>query len=84
MFRFRSLILIPPQPLQQAMLARISDGTALALHEPQYNMLSCLQHPLPNSNQWGLELLATAADPRVHKRSEAQRWLSHAIQTGCD
>jgi hypothetical protein len=44
MFRFRSLILIPPQPLQQAMLARISDGTALALHEPQYNMLSCLQH----------------------------------------
>ena len=76
MFRFRSLILIPPQPLQQAMLARISDGTALALHEPQYNMLSyAFSTRYQNSNQWGLELLATAADPRVHKRSEAQRWL---------
>jgi hypothetical protein len=83
MFRFRSLILIPPQPLQQAMLARISDGTALALHEPQYNMLSYLS-TATKFESVGAGIAGTAADPRVHKRSEAQRWLSHAIQTGCD
>lgn len=69
--------LVPAPALQAPLLALLTDpGRALALHTRDYNMVS---YPwstrYQQSNQWGIELLAAAAEPGVVAREQAQAWL---------
>jgi hypothetical protein len=68
-----------PEPAWQAPLHALLNDRArsIALHTRDYNMVS---YPwstrYQQSNQWALETLATAAEPGVSTRDQAQAWLS--------
>ena len=75
-FRFDSLLIIPSDALQTALLQRIDNGQAKKIHEQKYNMLSyAYSTRYQNSNQWVLETLAAASDNNVQTREDAQHWL---------
>jgi len=78
LYRHEARILVPG-PALQARLAQVMGGRApRRLHEPRYNMLSYVYSTrYQNSNQWVLELLASAAAApgQVETRAEAQAWL---------
>jgi hypothetical protein len=69
--------LVPAPALQGPLLAALHDPErARAVHTRDYNMLG---YPwstrYQQSNQWGIELLAAAAEPGVRSRDQAQAWL---------
>ncbi|HSX95445.1 MAG TPA: DUF2145 domain-containing protein [Hydrogenophaga sp.] len=69
--------LVPAPALQGPLLTALHDPErARALHTRDYNMLG---YPwstrYQQSNQWGIELLAAAAEPGVRSRDQAQAWL---------
>jgi hypothetical protein len=78
LYRYEARILLPG-PALQARLAGVMAGRApRRMHEPRYNMLSYVYATrYQNSNQWVLELLASAgaAPGQVETRAEAQAWL---------
>ncbi|MBR7799568.1 DUF2145 domain-containing protein [Undibacterium fentianense] len=80
-FRYEALILIPRPAFQQRLSSTLSSAIVRTLHEAHYNMLA---YPFSvryqNSNQWALELLASAFanDLSITSREQAQNWLQTA------
>jgi len=77
LWRHEASWLVPAPALQAPLLATLSaPQRALALHTRDYNMVS---YPwstrYQQSNQWGIEVLAAAAEPGVDSREQAQAWL---------
>lgn len=70
--------IVPLAPeVQQPLLAALRDNRrAAALHTPAYNMVA---YPwavrYQQSNQWAIETLASALEPAVRNREQAQAWL---------
>jgi hypothetical protein len=67
-----------PAPEAQAKLAALlqDERRAVALHERRYSIVSyAWGRKYQQSNQWALETLASAMDPAVRSRPEAQAWL---------
>ena len=84
-FQYESLILIPQTQLQEKILATLNSPIAKNLHFSQYNMLAFpFSTQYQNSNQWVLEVLATALSRQlsnennantINERIKAQAWL---------
>ena len=79
--RHQAQLIVPAPALQQRLAQELAARTPLRLHEPHYSMLSyAWSTRYQNSNQWVLEMLATAAAApgQVATRAEAQQWLDDA------
>lgn len=77
LWRHEATWLVPAPALQAPLLAALNESQrAIALHTRDYNMVS---YPwstrYQQSNQWGIEMLAAAAEPGVQGREQAQAWL---------
>ena len=78
LWKMEAAILIPSQPIQQRLAAILGSRGHLSLHEAQYNMVAYpYSTKYQNSNQWALEVIATAEarDAVVTSREQAQHWL---------
>ncbi len=63
-FAFEILLLLPPAAVQPKLQQLLQSEQALQAHHPAYNMLAYpFDLTYQNSNQWGLELLATLLSP---------------------
>lgn len=77
---YEALIVAPSFPMQVRLQRAFFSPTARQLHEHEYNMIA---HPFStqyqNSNQWVLEVMASALAPagQVGSRLAAQDWLKH-------
>lgn len=81
MVRFEALVLLPSAATQQRLATALAGGLPRQMHEPRYNMVAyAYSTEYQNSNQWALELLASASagDLPIATRSEAQAWLKAA------
>jgi hypothetical protein len=81
-FAYESAILVP-SPLVQQRLEKtlVSSSQARRLHDSRYNVVAYpFATQYQNSNQWALEVLASAlaSENDVATRAEAQRWLKSA------
>lgn len=76
-FAFEMLLLLPPPAVQPKLQQLLQSEQALQAHHPVYNMLAYpFDLTYQNSNQWGLELLATLLSPTVlANRQAVQHWL---------
>jgi hypothetical protein len=85
-FQYESLILIPQAQFQEKILATLNSPIAKNLHFSQYNMLAFpFSMQYQNSNQWVLEVLASALSTELasapsyediaNYRIKAQSWL---------
>ena len=77
LWRFEAAWMVPTPALQAPLHAVLTDpARSIALHTRAYNMLS---YPwatrYQQSNQWALETLASAVEPGVATREQAQAWL---------
>ncbi len=77
LWRYEATWLVPAPALQSPLLAALNDPRRpVALHTRDYNMVS---YPwstrYQQSNQWGIEMLAAAAEPAITGREQAQAWL---------
>ena len=74
-----ALVLTPPPPVATRLKAALSDPEELhRLHQRKYNMVAYpFSTKYQNSNQWVLEVLASAeaTDIHVRTREQAQDWL---------
>ncbi|HEX8986626.1 MAG TPA: DUF2145 domain-containing protein [Rhodocyclaceae bacterium] len=82
LFAYEAGILLLPDDMQ-ARLAKVlvSTNRVMRLHERKYNVVAYPFSTLyQNSNQWALEVLASAMAPEgdVATRAEAQKWLKEA------
>lgn len=79
MFRFDTLLLIPPKPIADALLARLRQPQTLrSLFDPHYNMVAFpFSTRYQNSNAWVLETIASvqAREVPIRNRQQAQAWL---------
>jgi hypothetical protein len=68
---------VPTREVQQQMLALLKDNAQVArLHEPRYNLVAYpWAQRYQQSNQWAIETLALAMQPRAVSRQRAQAWL---------
>lgn len=68
---------VPAVQLQAPLLALLTDPVRnTQLHEPAYNMVSYAWGTrYQQSNQWAIETMAMAAEPRITQRVQAQAWL---------
>jgi hypothetical protein len=73
-------IVVPRPDVQARLLPRLKDtAITAALHTRRYSMLSYpWAHRYQQSNQWAMEILASAMDERATDRAGAQRWLKQA------
>ena len=82
LFRFDTLLLIPPEPVANALLTRIQQPKTLrSLFDPHYNMIAFpFSTRYQNSNAWVLETIvsAQAKDTPIGNREQAQAWLKTA------
>lgn len=82
LFRFDTLLLIPPEPIADALLTRIQQPKTLrSLFDPHYNMIAFpFSTRYQNSNAWVLETIvsAQAKDTPIGNREQAQAWLKTA------
>jgi hypothetical protein len=78
-FTLDSLVMVPPSKVAARLKEALADPAALRrLHQNKYNMVAYpFSTKYQNSNQWVLELLASAeaSDVRVRTREQAQDWL---------
>jgi hypothetical protein len=88
MFAWDALIITPSPELQTQIVAQLKNTSTLQnLHQPHYNMLAYpFSTQYQNSNQWVLEVLATAMNGAVNVTSQAdrgasQQWLKQAGYT---
>lgn len=75
--RFEAVLLIPTPQWQAVLRERLSDrASLLRLHERRYNLVA---YPwstrYQQSNQWVLEMIASARLPVTADRAQAQGWL---------
>ena len=80
MWRYEATWRPAPREWQDAMWSLLQDNRrALTLHQPRYSMVSYAWGTrYQQSNQWAIELLALAAEPRLQQlgqRAQAQAWL---------
>jgi hypothetical protein len=63
--------------VQQRLLPLLRDNARVGrLHEPRYNMVAYpWAQTYQQSNQWAIETLASALEPGVRTRQQAQSWL---------
>lgn len=62
-FAYDTLIVVPAPELQARLAERLLSDQPKRLHDPRYNMLGHVRSPhSQNSNQWVLELVASALD----------------------
>jgi len=77
LFRFEALVLLPSVELQARLVEAVAQGAARGLHQPAYSLIA---HPYSaryqNSNQWLLELVASAAAGTGSGRAAAQAQLA--------
>ncbi|MES2771278.1 MAG: DUF2145 domain-containing protein [Pseudomonadota bacterium] len=82
LFAYEAGILLLPAELQQRLeKILVSAKQSKRLHEPKYSVVAYPFNTLyQNSNQWALEVLASAMAPEgdVATRAEAQKWLQEA------
>ena len=76
-FRYDAAYVVLTPAAQAALLPLLRDNDRLVVvHTPAYSVVA---YPwatkYQQSNQWALETLASAMEPRVHSRSQAQAWL---------
>ena len=75
MFRYEAVVLVPSRETQDRLAAAIADGSARALHQPNYSLIA---HPYSrsyqNSNQWPLELAAVqlSGSPATREAAHAR------------
>lgn len=76
-FAFEILLLLPPPAIQPKLQQMLMSEQALTAHQADYNMMAYpFDLTYQNSNQWGLELLATLLSPTpLANRAAVQRWL---------
>lgn len=79
MFSYDALIMVPPKPVADRLLERMSNPAELrALHNPAYSLVA---YPFSlryeNSNTWVLETTAVAEsrEAKIGNREQAQAWL---------
>jgi hypothetical protein len=81
-FTLDALILVPPQKVAAKLQDALADPALLRrFHQRKYNMVAYPFSTLyQNSNQWVLEILASAeaSDIKVRTREQAQSWLKMA------
>lgn len=77
LWRHEAVWVVPAQALQQALYTLLTDPQrSLRLHERRYNMVAYpWSTSYQQSNQWGIETLAMAAEPDLTTRAQAQAWL---------
>ncbi|WP_241132970.1 DUF2145 domain-containing protein [Achromobacter insuavis] len=79
LFRFDTLLLIPPKPIADTLLTRMQQPQTLrSLFDPHYNMIAFpFSTRYQNSNAWVLETIASAhaKDTPIGNREQAQTWL---------
>lgn len=81
LWRMEAVILVPPSALQQRLAAILAERKHVPLHHSQYSMVAYpFSTRYQNSNQWTLEVLATASarDVDLESREQAQGWLKLA------
>jgi hypothetical protein len=73
-------IVVPRPDVQARLLPRLKDAAITApMHTRRYSMLSYpWAHRYQQSNQWAMEVLASAMAEGVTDRAGAQRWLKQA------
>lgn len=76
-WRFEAAWVTPAEPLQARLLPLLQSRVrAVGLHERRYSVVA---YPwsarYQQSNQWLIEVLAAAMEPRITSRAEAQAWL---------
>lgn len=73
-------IVVPRPEVQARLLPRLKDAAITApMHTRRYSMLSYpWAHRYQQSNQWAVEVLASAMDDKALDREGAQRWLKQA------
>ena len=82
LFVYEAAIMLLPDDLQKKLEKMLTSSTVIArFHTPKYNLVAYPFSTLyQNSNQWALELMASAMaeEGDVISRQEAQRWLQGA------
>ena len=77
LWRFETAWAVPAPSLQASLYTTLTDPQrSVRLNTPPYNLVS---YPwstrYQQSNQWALETLASAAEPGIQNREQAQAWL---------
>jgi hypothetical protein len=76
LWRFEAAWVVPPREMQTKLLALVDDPRALRLHQRAYSIVSYAWGTrYQQSNQWAIETLASAMDPAIATRAQAQSWL---------
>lgn len=77
LWRYEAAIQVPTPAVQQALLAFLTQPTALRLQSEPYSMVSYAWGlKYQQSNQWATETLAAALNPDlIQNRAQAQGWL---------
>ncbi len=79
LFAFEAVVAVPSAAVQQRMIAALEGPTATALHQSAYSLIANpFSTRYQNSNQWLLEVLATAlpSETTVKTRAQAQALLA--------
>ena len=76
-FRYEAAYVIPDPEVQAALLRVLTDDQRLVQwHTPAYSVVAYpWSTKYQQSNQWALETLASAMEPAIHSRAQAQAWL---------
>ncbi len=73
LYAFEAAVIVPSKPLQERLARALSGPLPRALHNPEYNMIANpFNTRYQNSNQWMLEILATALAPEHSTVARAQ------------
>lgn len=77
LWRHEAAWVVPSGEAQDRLLALVADDArALRLHHAPYSIVSyAWGRKYQQSNQWAIETLATAMEPRADDRERAQAWL---------
>ena len=78
LFTYDALVAVPSNEVQLRLLKSFFSPLAATLHHPTYNMISYpFSTRYQNSNQWVLEVTASALGPdnAIQNRYQAQMWL---------
>jgi len=77
LFAYEAAVLVPNKQIQENLFSLLQDDSKLKqLHTPNYNMLAYpWAQKYQQSNQWALEVLASAMEPSAVDRARAQNWL---------
>lgn len=81
LFAYESWILVPREPVQIRLAAALRKDQGVGLHRAAYNLVAYpFSTKYQNSNQWALEVLASAmsGEAIVSDRASAQDWLRSA------